>query len=162
MDSAMKLKGKFKARHIRDGKCIAEFEFSNAIVDEGLNHILETEFKSGAAVPTWYLGLINNTPTPTLANANTMGSHSPWVEATVYDETDRPAWTPGDAASRTITNAATVDFTINDTVTIYGIFVTSSLAKSGTSGILWATGAFASPRAFSATDVLQITYTVNG
>ena len=158
----MNLKGHFKARHIRNGVCIAEFDFSNAIVDEGIEHILTTEFLDGTKVTTWYLGLINNTPTPSLQGGDVMNSHSPWVEAVVYDETDRPAWTPGAADDRAISNASTVDFTINGTVTIYGIFITSSLTKSGTSGFLWATGAFASPRAFSATDVLQLTYVVSG
>ena len=44
-----------------------------------------------------------------------------------------------------ITNASTVDFSINATKTIYGLFIcggTGAGTKGGTTGTLWSTGAF--------------------
>lgn len=158
----MKLRGRFKVEHIRKGKVIATYDIPNGIVDEGLNHILETEFHEGVVVPTWYVGLVDNAGWTEFANADVMNSHAGWVEADDYDEATRQAWTPGAAASRSITNAVTVDFTIDATVTIKGIFITSSSTKNGTAGILWSTAAFGSAVPLNDNDVLKITYTISG
>jgi len=100
MQTRMSLRGRFHVEHIRDGKTLAKYEVRNAITDEGLNHILETEFKSGAAVATWYIGLVDNANWTAFAPGDVMNSHTGWVECAAYTAADRPAWTPGDAASR--------------------------------------------------------------
>lgn len=154
--------GKFHVRHIRDGKLLAEFDVPNGIVDVGLNHILETEFHSGAQVTTWYIGLVDNAGFSAFANADTMASHAGWAESSAYTEANRPSWTAGAAASRQITNAATVDFSINASVTIKGLFVTSNGTKGGTTGTLWSTAAFGSTVALNSGDTLKVTYTLSG
>ena len=68
-----------------------------AIVDVGLNHILETEFHSGAQVTTWYIGLVDNAGFSAFANADTMASHAGWAESSAYTEANRPTWTAGAA-----------------------------------------------------------------
>jgi hypothetical protein len=158
----LKLKGKFHAQHVRAGKVIAEYDFPNGIVDEGLNHILDTEFHGGAAVATWYIGLVDNAGWTAFANADVMNNHAGWIECADYDETDRPAWTEGAAAARSMTNSVTVDFSINATVTLKGIFITSSLTKGGASGVLWSTGAFGSTVPLNGGDSLKVTYTISG
>lgn len=145
-----------------DGNLKGNYEFPNGIVDVGLNHILETQFNGGTPVTSWHMGLINNAGFTALSNADTMASHSGWAEATVYDQTDRPEWTAGTATGRAITNSTTVDFTMNATATIRGVFIASNLTKGGTTGILWATAAFASNVNVVDNDVLKITYTVSG
>lgn len=144
----------------KDGKLIGLYRVPNGIVDVGMNHILETEFHGGSQVSTWYIGLVDSWTA--FADADTMASHSGWSESTAYTQTTRPQWTAGAAAGRQITNASTVDFSINASATLKGIFVTSVNTKSGTSGTLWATAAFSSTVSVGNGDTLKVTYTVSG
>jgi len=154
--------GKFHVQHLRDGKLLAEYDAPNGIVDVGLNHILETEFHAGAQITTWYIGLVDNAGFSAFANADTMASHAGWAESSAYTEANRPTWTAGAAASRQITNAATVDFSINASVTIKGLFISSNNTKGGTTGTLWSTAAFGSTVALNSGDTLKVTYTLSG
>lgn len=159
----MKLGGRFRVEHFdKDGKLKGTHEFPNGIVDVGLNHILETQFNGGTPVTAWYIGLINNSGYTALSAANTMASHSGWAETSAYDEATRPEWTAGTAASRSITNGTPIDFSINATTVIRGIFITSVNTKGGTSGVLWATALFASTVSAENGDTLKVTYTVSG
>ena len=163
--SAFAPKGRFKVEHIRDGKVIGEFDFNNGIVDVGLNHILETEFHSGTQITTWYIGLIDNDSYSTLANADVMSSHAGWIENSDYTAANRPAWGAGTAATRQVTNASTVDFAINATKTIKGLFIvggTGASTKGGTTGTLWSTGLFGTAVACNSGDTLKVTYTIAG
>jgi hypothetical protein len=155
-------RGTFHVQHVRDGKVLAEFDVPNGIVDVGLNHILETEFHSGTQVTTWYIGLVDNAGFSAFANADTMSSHAGWAESSAYTEANRPTWTAGAAASRQITNATTVDFSINATVTAKGLFITSNNTKGGSTGTLWSTAAFGSTVALNNGDTLKVTYTLSG
>lgn len=146
----------------RGDRLVAVSDTVNGITDVGMNHLLDTEFGGDAQVTTWYLGLINNSPAPTLAAADTMASHAGWVESDDYDEATRVEWTEGAASARAITNASPMVFTIDTNVTIYGIFVTSVNTKLGTTGTLWATAAFSTPIPAVDNDVLRIIYTVSG
>lgn len=129
--------------------------FTNA----GLNHILSTEFCSGTQVTTWYLGLINNSPSPTFSTADILSSHAGWTETTAYSG-NRKAWTNGAAASQATTNSSTVDFAISGTVTVYGLFLCT--ASSGTSGTLELTASFSGgTQAVASGDTLQSTLTVS-
>jgi hypothetical protein len=158
----LKLKGRFHVEHVRAGKVLAEYDFPNGIVDEGLNHILDTEFSEGTPVATWYIGLVDNAGWTAFADEDVMSDHTGWVECEDYDETERPTWTAGAAAARSITNAVTVDFTINATVTVKGIFITSVNTIGGTTGVLWSTGAFGAAVPLNSGDTLKITYTCSG
>ena len=157
----LKLKGRYVVEHIRDGKTLGTYEFPNGIVDVGANLILDVMFHNVAATATWYIGLIDNAAFTALANADTMAAHAGWTELEAYTEATRPEWTEGAAATRSITNAVTVDFTINDTKTVKGIFITSSNVKGGAAGTLWSTAAFTSVVNVVAADVLKITYTLS-
>lgn len=155
-------KGKYVIEHVRDGQLIGKYEVPNGIVDQGLNHILNTEFHAGVAITAWYIGLIDNASFSALANADVMTSHAGWIESSAYSETTRPQWTCGAAASRSITNAATVNFTINATATIKGIFIVSDSTKGGTAGTLWSTAAFGTTVSVASGDVLKVTYSLSG
>lgn len=157
------LVGKFIVEHYdANGKLKGTYECPNGIVDAGIHHILETEFRSGAQITTWYIGLVDNSGFSAFANGDTMASHAGWSESSDYDEANRPTWSPGAAASRQITNGTTVDFTINATKTIKGIFITSNNTKGGTTGTLWSTAAFGSTVSVVDNDVLKVTYTLSG
>lgn len=161
--SQMGLKGRFRVEHYdKDNKLKATYRFPNGIVDVGLNKILDDMFDAGTQSTTWYIGLVDNASFTAFANADTMASHAGWIENTDYTQTARPEWTAGTPAARSITNAATVDFSINATITLKGIFIVDSSTKSGTAGTLWSTAAFASNVSAVNGDTLKITYTVSG
>jgi hypothetical protein len=160
-----RLAGRFKVAHYRNGELLTEFMVPNGIVDEGLNHLLETVFHSGTPITAWKIGLIDSPTFTAFDNADVMNLHTGWTESVAYTEGSRPAWTAGTAATRQITNAATVDFTISAPATIKGLFIvggTGAGTKTGTTGVLWSTAAFSTPYAVLASDVLKITYTLSG
>lgn len=163
MQNNMGLRGQFKVLHTdKDGVVKGEYDFPNGITDVGMNHILETQFNGGTPVTSWFIGLMNNSGFTALAAADTMSSHTGWTELTAYTEATRPEWTAGTAAARAITNASVVDFTMNATNVVKGIFITSVSTKSGTTGTLWSTASFSSTASVVNTDVLKITYSVSG
>lgn len=134
--------------------------FPNGSTTAGLNSILSVYFNSGTQLTTWYLGLINNTPAPTLAAADTIASHSGWSESTSYSESVRQTWTPGAPASASITNPTVATFTANAAITIYGLFLVSNSTKGGTTGTMWAHGAFGSTQALISGQTLTGKYTL--
>lgn len=156
-------KGRFIAQVFdKQGSLKWEAEIPNGVVDVGIHYLLDAGFNGGSQVTTWYMGLVDNSGFSAFANADTMGSHSGWTENQNYSEANRPEWTAGAASSRSVTNSATVDFSMNATATIKGIFITSSNTKGGTSGTLWSTGAFSSNASVTNGDTLKVTYTVSG
>ena len=158
-----KPKGRFVVEHYRKGVLLDTYEFPNDVTNEGKNTWLDVMFNGGTQIPnnSWYIALINNSGFSALAAADTMASHAGWAEATGYSQSTRVAWGSGAAASQSVTNASPAVFDMNATATIYGIFVTSGSAKSGTSGKLWATAGFTSPVPVVNGDQLKVTYTVN-
>ena len=155
------LKGSFIAEHIRNGLKIGEYCGNNGITVVGKNLILDTMFGNStpvAQIDPWYIGLIDNSPAPVLVEADTLASHAGWTELTAYAGT-RKAWDDANAASKVKgTNAAAI-FTFNATKTVYGLMIAS--VTSGTSGILWSTGAFSTgPADFVNNDVLNVTYSL--
>lgn len=148
--------------HWRGSELIGVYNTVNGIVDVGINHMLETEFNAGTQVTTWYMGLVDNSGFTAFDNGDTMASHTGWNEFTTYSEATRPIWNPDAAASRSISNGTSTDFSINGSGTVKGIFVTTNNTKSGTTGTLWATAAFASNVTVSNGDILKVTYTISG
>lgn len=129
------------------------------MTNEGLNHVLDVALHGSAQTATWYLGLINNTPAPTLAPADTLAAHAGWVETTAYTG-NRPAWTEGAAASLATTNSVTVDFAITATVTVYGLLLAA--VATGTAGPLLCTAAFSGGvQAVASGDTLKTTLTIS-
>jgi len=164
MNSELNLKGAFKVEHRDvDGNLLGIYEFLNGIVDEGLNHILDTQFHGSSQITTWYIGLVDNAGGPSFADADTLGSHAGWSENTDYSEGNRVTWAEDAAASRSITNTTTADFSVNASGNINGIFVSSNNVKStGNTGTLWSTASFSSVVAVTNGDTLKVTYTISG
>jgi len=161
MRSLLTVRGFFLVEH-RDkfGKLLGIYRVPNGVVTVGANHILETEFNGGSQIATWYIGLVDNSGYTGWVVGDTMGSHTGWSESTVYAAGTRPEWTADAAASRAITNSTTVDFAINATATLKGIFITSNNTKGGTTGTLWAVATFSSNPAVGNGDTLKVTYTI--
>lgn len=160
----IKLNGRFVVEHRdSDGVLKGTYDFPNGIVDEGLDHILDTEFNGGAQISDWYIGLVDNSGFSAFADADTLGSHAGWSENTDYSETNRVTWNSDAASSRSISNGNTADFSIDASGNLKGIFVSSNNVKStGNTGTLWSTAAFSSVVATANGDTLKVTYTVSG
>jgi hypothetical protein len=92
--------------------------------------------------------------------ADTMSSHSPWVETAPYSNATRPQWNGGTVASGSVSNSGSVAaFTINASGTIYGAFMNSDSTVSGTAGTLFGMAPFANSRAVLSGDTVNVTIT---
>lgn len=132
----------------------------NIVVNAGLNYLLDTGLSAGVAITTWYLLLTDGTPT--VAAGDTMASHAGWVEVTAYSEGVRQTWTDGGVASQSVDNSASAAvFTISsDTTVVGGAALTSVSTKGGTTGTLYAAGAFtAGDKSLDTSDTLTVTAT---
>src|SRR4051812_19209518 len=155
-------KGVWKVEHLdKDGNVKGVYEFPNGITNQGKNTILDTYFNAltQIAASSWFIGLIDNAGTPTLAAGDTMASHA-WTEWQSYDETTRRTWGQGSASAQSVTNAVAATFTINAAGTLFGIFIVSVNTKGGTTGTLWSTAGFPATVPVAIADQMKVTYTI--
>jgi len=163
MKDKFSLKGFFSVEHRnKNNELVGIYRIPNGIVNEGLNHILDTEFHATAQIATWYIGLVDNAGWTGWNDADVMAAHAGWAESVAYTEGTRVEWTEGAAAARAITNAVTCDFSINAAGVMKGIFIVSDNTKGGAIGVLWSTAAFTSVVNVNNGDTFKITYTVSG
>lgn len=160
MDSNIKLKGTWNIECFdKNGKKKWEEIIDNAVTNEGLDEALDVQLVAGSQNTSWFIGLINDTAFSALAATDTLASHAGWTEDANYTGT-RPGWTVGAASSQSVTNAATVDITMNAGTTLKGMFLAS--VNTGSAGTLFSTGLFTGgDRALLNGDVLKATYTIN-
>ena len=145
----------------KDGNLKWEVEEHNLVVNEGLQDMNTKYFKGVTYSAAWYIGLVNNTPTPSYAAGDTLASHVGWDETTDYSG-NRKAVTFGTATTAdpsVISNSASpAQFSMTGTVTVDGAFLAS--VDTGTSGVLFSVSAFQAPgdRAVVSGDTLNVTY----
>jgi hypothetical protein len=146
----------FTVETVKNGVVIDTEVVHNLWPTEGINHMLNAEFKGGAQASTWYVGLFEGNYTPTIADvASTFPALA--TECITYVEATRPVWTSGSVVSGNVNNSASkAEFTSSANKTIYGGFLTSAAAKGATSGVLGSIVRFASPKAFDADTVLRV------
>jgi hypothetical protein len=124
----------------------------NGVTSAGLDYVLNTCFRGGTAVTTWYLGLVDNSGWTGYNLTDTMSSHSSpntWAENTDYSNANRPTWSPGAPSGNAISNSTTVDFNMTPSSgsrTIKGLFCVSNNTVGGTTGTLFSTASFAAGR----------------
>lgn len=156
--NTIKFRNQFKIRQYRQGDLIREIDCYNAVVTVGKNDLLDVAFGGGTQKTLWYFGLINNTPTPTLLVADTLASHTGWVEWTSYAG-NRKEWLDAAASGGSKGTSSLSSFTINASGNVYGAFLAS--VDTGTSGILWAHTAFPDPIPVINADVVKLNYTIS-
>ncbi len=163
MNQPVKFKGRFDVKIFdKNGKLKKKLTAHNGVVNVGKDTILGVMFNAATQITAWFTGLINNSPSPTLAATDTMASHSGWVESQDYSEATRPAWPEDAPASQQITNSTAVVFSINATVTIAGFFLNSINIKGGATGTLWCTALFdGGAQAVISGDTIEVTYTLS-
>ena len=163
MRTGIKFKGHFVAELVRDGKVIATHKGKNAVVNEGLDNILDVMFHNDTQTATWYIGLINDAESTDLLATDTMASHPNWTEDQSYSEGARQEWDEDAASGQEIQNTTPSAFSITATTTISGIFLTSNSTKGGSTGILWATGLFQDGDVSAQSgDTLNVIYKITG
>ena len=163
----LKATGKFLIEcYDKDGKLKWMDESKNPVVNVGLQYMAGTALDgSTTRITTWYLGLYGAAASNTPAAGDTMSSHAGWTEVTDYTEANRPTATfvaATTANPSVVTNSASkAQFTMNNTVTVGGAFLTSNNTKGGTSGTLFSAKDFSSPgdRSVVSGDVVLVTYT---
>lgn len=117
--------------------------FGNKTPDVSLQYQLDAAVTGGAAISSWFIGLINGPSAPTYAAGDTMASHAGWTENAAYSEATRQAWTAARTANNESNSASKAVFTINaGSQNLIGAFVVSNSTKSGSTGTLFAEGSF--------------------
>ena len=137
-------------------------DFPNGITDEGIHHALDrlTDITGPTVtLAPWHAGLIDNASFTGVADADTMASHTGWIENQNYSEAVRQQLNFSAAAARTISDS--VSFSINATVTIKGLYVTSDNTKGGTTGTLFSTALFATPPSLVSGNTLTANYSLS-
>lgn len=126
------------------GNVVAESEWENIVVNDGLDYLLGVGLTGQPQIFPWYIGLLDGTPTVNAADVPS--SHGGWTEVTGYDEATRQQWIPdsNDVSDQSVDNASNpATFTITgDGTTIGGAGLFSNNTKGGTTGRLYAAGAF--------------------
>ena len=143
----------------RDGRVKWEDAFQNLVVNAGLDHLLDATLSAGTQITTWYVGLTDSSPT--VAAGDTMASHAGWAEDQNYSEAVRQTWSDGGVSSQSVDNSASkATFSMNGTTTVGGAFLTSNSTKGGTTGTLYAVGAFSEGnRSVVNGDTIEVTAT---
>ncbi len=178
--SELRMRGKFKVEHWREGKLLNTYEFNNGVTNEGKNRLLDVMFHGTTQLTTWYLGLIDNSGYTALAAAdnydNINQAGNGWDEFDDYTDANnadsavtRPIWVEDAAASQSITNTTTSIYDITTGGTVKGLFVvagTNAATKgdhtAGAAHALWATALFASGDVvLNISDQLRVSYAVN-
>jgi hypothetical protein len=121
----------------------------NIVVNEGLDHLLDVTLSNGTQKANWFVSIFkaNYTPVSTDTAQNISTNSTEVVGSGDVAETARQAWV----------EPAT------GTLTAYGAFLisTSAYGNGISSDKLLAASAFSAPRSMIATDILNVTYTLN-
>jgi hypothetical protein len=116
----------------KDGNLKWRDEAKNLTTNVGRQDMNAKYFLGSSYTAAWFIGLVNNTPTPSYAVTDTMASHAGWDETTDYSGSNRATATFGTATddnpsviSNSVASGGTVaSFSITGTVTIDGAFLT--------------------------------------
>lgn len=156
--SPIKVRGIWRIDHMRDGKLLHSQEKKNIVVNQGLDHILNTEFCGGSAIGTWYIGVYkgNYAPIGTDTAATFPGNAQ---ESNSYGQV-RSQFQAAEANQSANNNASPAVFTFTAADTIYGAFLISSQAVGSAQGVLFSAVSFGTARAVIANDQLSIQYGV--
>lgn len=144
---------------VTDGDDITWSEaWTNIVVNEGLDELLDVTLSNGTQVTAWYIGLLGSTPSPL---ATWTAGDLAAVDFVAYSEANLQTWQDDGVSGQSVTNSTTSDFSVTaDTSTIGGGFLISSNTKATPAGTLYAAGAFSGgDKAADSGDTLQVTAT---
>jgi hypothetical protein len=148
----------------KDGNLKWTAKSPNLVVNVGLADMNDKYFSGSGYTATWYIGLYGAASSNNPAAGDTMASHAGWTEIEDYTQTERPTATFGSAtvADPSVINnsGSPAQFSMDDTVTVGGAFLTSDDTKGGTTGILFSASDFQAPgdRSVVSGDTINVTY----
>ena len=169
-ESNLEFHGNVYTDHFRNGSLIDHCDqgkntFTTAGMAYLLNVIFGTTSKAGSAI--FYVGIFKNNVTPGLTDtpAVCLGAAGTYGECqdADYDSpaTNKPSYTIAATEAASCTNAAAPgSFTMAGSITVYGAFLSTVAAKTGTTGTLMAAKKFTTARAVVDNDVLAVTYVI--
>lgn len=169
MESGLGFMGHVTLEHFRKGELIHKQSGKNIFTTEGRNHLLDVMFGTTgkAAAAGFYVGIFKSNQTPAAGDtaAVKLGAAGTYLECQDVDytpNTNKPVYTIAASGSSICTNAASpAVFTIvAASITIYGAFLSTAIAKTATTGVLMCAKAFSPSRAVITADVLSVTYVV--
>jgi hypothetical protein len=151
----------------KDGNLKWTEEFPNVVTTVGKNEMLDKALAGSGYTAAYFLGVISSTSFTAVAAADTMASHTGWLEAGLanaptYSQGTRPAasWAAASAGSKALASAAS--FSITGSGTIKGCFLTTVSTKDGTTGVLFSAGLFSGgDRVLSNSDILNVSYSTS-
>lgn len=139
---------------------------ANLLPTQGLNYMLETSLRNGAAHTQWYLAIFSGAYTPVSGvTAATFTSAATEITSASegYTETTRRPWNSVVASGGVTDNVADrAAFTIASAneVTIRGAALLSDPVKGGTNGVLLSIARFTNARTESSGNVFNLGYRV--
>lgn len=164
--------GRFHAQCFdKDGNLKWEDVADNVVCTIGKNLALDSYLAgSSYTVVGPYMGLISSTSFSAVAAADTMSSHAGWLEAgNAHDPTysgnrKTAAWNAAASGSKSLSAALT--FSITDTGTVKGCFLTYGTGAvntiDSTAGTLYSAGLFSGgDKAVANLDTLNVSYTAS-
>lgn len=166
MEQKLGLSGKFICEiYDRDGNLKESFEIPNVVTKEGKFYLLRAGVVGDiSATYQWYMGLIGADVTPSENDtaSSALGSSGNYQELTNYSATTRVLYNVvSDANSRSISNVANpASFDATATITVYGVFISSSSTKLSNSGVLLCAGRFTTPKQIASGESLIVRYTI--
>jgi len=145
-------------------------ESPNTFTTEGIARLLNIMFhdiaKAGSEI--WYVGIYKSNVTPAVGNTAAVhlgaaGTYGACQATTDFDEAAYQAYTTADTATASITNsvAGKAEYTIADTITLYGAFLGTASDPTAVDGYLMAAKKFGSSRDVVDGDEVAITYTIS-
>lgn len=136
------------------------FYVTNGVTTEGVNYLLNTNFRAGTQQPLWFLGLIDNAGFSLLDPGDTHASHTGWGEYTGIFLSSRPNWNVVTAANGGILASSSPSiFSITANGSVRGALVASrQLVGVGAGAVLYSTGAMSAGMSVSAGGTLSVTY----
>lgn len=158
METKLKVCGQWQIEcRDKNGKLKWSDNFHNLVVNEGLQKLLDDTLLGGTPTPTWYVGLTDSAPV--VDPTDTLTTHAGWTEFISYVDNRKPY--VGVRADQTVSNTASrAVFTISGVGGIVGGCMLTS-AETGTTGVLFAVGAFSEgDRPVIVDDVLNVTYNI--
>jgi hypothetical protein len=154
-----------------DGRLKWRETINNVVATVGKNLALDTFLAgSGYTVTGPYMGLISSVSYSATAAADTMASHSGWLEAggtnlpTYSGNRKTAVWAAATAGSKAL--SAALSFAITASGTVKGAFLCygsgASATKDNTSGVLWSAGTFATgDKAVVNADTLNVNFSTS-
>ena len=173
VESGIQLHGIWQMDVFRKGQLISGGypEPPNTFTTEGMAYLLNIMFHdiSKAASEIWYVHLYKNNVTPAVGNtaAVHMGSGGTYgvCQDADYDDpaTNAPQYTTADTSSASITNSVggKAEYVFKQSITVYGVALSTTAAKATASGTLMSAKKLTTARGVVDDDEAAVTYAIS-